>query len=96
MNLSDWMYGLLGEAPGALIVMVLPFPRCTIDSGKAGPLMSSWALPGMVGYMPSADHTYMEESAPRSSLFFSPVGVSWNSSLRIRFTTAWVFQGCRV
>src|SRR6266545_3973141 len=55
--------------PVPLAVMVtLPPGRCTRIDGNDGPCSARVSAPGVAGYMPSADHTYHADVAPRSSL----------------------------
>jgi hypothetical protein len=70
---------------------------------SAGSAISTWSnsgvftvridLPGVLGYRPSAAHTYQLDIAPRSSLPGSPSGVGADSVLRTRSTKSWVFHG---
>src|SRR2546423_12920640 len=68
-----------GPLPVELMV-TLPPGRWMRTDGNDGPCMASVSAPGVAGYMPSTDHTYHADVAPRSSLPGSPPGAVLNPS----------------
>ena len=81
------------DAPGADISMNLPAGSAMSTRSKSGVFTVRIDVPGVLGYRPSAAHTYQLDIAPRSSLPGSPSGVGVNNSLRTRSTNCWVFHG---
>ncbi len=70
----DWMYGASAAAPFARISMSLPCGRSMTTRGNSGEARTSSAREGTCGYMPSAEKTYQDDIAPRSSLPGMPPG----------------------
>jgi hypothetical protein len=68
-------YGVLSPAAGALMLIAPPLPRWTTACWNSGLPSARSARPGVTGNTPSADHTYQDDIAPRSSLPGSPFGV---------------------
>src|SRR6266540_728481 len=74
--------GGASAVPVPLAVMVtLPPGRCTRIDGNDGPCSARVSAPGVAGYMPSADHTYHADVAPRSSLPGRPPAEVLNPSV---------------
>ena len=84
---------MVGEAPGAVIVIVFPLGRLIPIWGKPGPLNTRVSLPEFCGYMPSISQTKAELFAPRSSLSGSPLGPGRYIVLRMLLTACWVPAG---
>nr|WP_279579208.1 hypothetical protein [Fodinicola feengrottensis] len=83
----------MSAACGALIVNVLPLGRVITACEKSGLPSARSAVPGVSGYMPSAENTYQELISPRSSLPARPPGASvqiWSCTCR---TIRWVWYG---
>src|ERR1700716_1707173 len=86
-------YCVAGAAPGALITMLCPLGRSIVTCSNSGLPSTSSALPGIIGYIPIADHTYHDDICPRSSFPAIPLGPGPYSSLRARRTTCWALYG---
>ena len=80
------MYGASAAAPFARMEMSLPWGRSISMRGNSGEARASSARDGTWGYMPSAEKTYQEDIAPRSSLPGMPAG-SVDHSCRIAART---------
>src|ERR1044071_2459654 len=76
-------------------IVTLPPGRCVRIDGSDGPCSARVSAPGVAGYMPSADHTYHAEVAPRSSLPGSPPAVVLNPSVMTLWTARAVPAGLR-
>ena len=83
----------MSAAFGASMVIRWPLPRLITARLTSGLLSASAGVPGVAGIMPSAAHTYSDDSAPLSSLPGSPSGAVVNSSVSNRRATSWVFHG---
>jgi hypothetical protein len=95
-QVADWMYGALSAAPLPLIVRVLPLGSVMTSWVNIGEPSARSEVPGVSGYMPSADQTYHELISPRSSLPARPPGASvqiWSWICRM---VSWVWYGSPV
>src|SRR5437763_7009880 len=91
-----WTNLLSGDAPGAEIVSVTPFARCTTILSNSGLPSSSSPRPGASGCMPMAAQTYHADMAPRSSWPGIPSGALDHNVFTTSRTVSWVLYGVRV